>query len=72
MCRHGIGQDTLITQFARATTQQGRRDGQALGVRASQALLDSCSTRVGGVLTGRSDVPQGGASAAPLARAHKG
>ena len=54
------------------SAQQGLRDGRALGVKASQAMLDSYSTLVSGVLIGMSDALQaGGASPAP-SRARKG
>jgi hypothetical protein len=44
------------------SAQKNLRDGRALGVRASQAMLDSYSTFVSGVLIGMSDaLQQGGA-----------
>lgn len=44
-------------------TQQSLRDGRAMGLRASQALIDSYSTLVSGVLIGMSDaLKQGGAA----------
>jgi hypothetical protein len=43
-------------------TQKSLRDGRAMGLRASQALIDSYSTLVSGVLIGMSDaLKQGGA-----------
>jgi len=51
------------------SAQSNLRRGRALGLSASQAMLDSYSTLVGGVLIGMSDaLQQGGASAAPLRR----
>ena len=44
-------------------TQKSLRDGRAMGLRASQALIDSYSTLVSGVLIGMSDaLKQGGAA----------
>jgi hypothetical protein len=44
-------------------TQKSLRDGRAMGVRASQALLDSYATLVSGVLIGMSEaLKQGGAA----------
>lgn len=44
-------------------TQKSLRDGRAIGLRASQALLDSYSTLVSGVLIGMSEaLKQGGAA----------
>ena len=51
------------------SAQQNLRDGRALGLRASQAMLDSYSTLVSGVLIGMSDaLQQGGAATAMTAR----
>jgi len=48
------------------------RDGRELGMRASQAMFDSYSTLVSGVLIGMSDaLPQGGAAASPAATRKK-
>jgi hypothetical protein len=48
------------------SAQKNLRDGRALGLRASQAMLDSYSTLVSGVLIGMSDALQrGGATPAP-------
>jgi hypothetical protein len=48
------------------------RDGRELSMRASQAMLDSYSTLVSGVLIGMSDaLQQGGAAAAPVATRKK-
>jgi hypothetical protein len=44
--------------------QKNLRDGRALGLKASQALLDSYSTLVSGVLIGMSDALQAGEPAA--------
>jgi len=45
-------------------TQKSLRDGRAMGLRASQALIDSYSTLVSGVLIGMSEaLKQGGATA---------
>jgi len=52
--------------------QQGLRGGRALGLKASQAMLDGYWTLVSGVLIGMSDALQsGGAKPAP-SRARKG
>jgi hypothetical protein len=54
-----------ITQLM-DSAQANLRDGRALGLRASQAMLDSYSTLVSGVLIGMSDaLQQGGAAPAP-------
>jgi len=48
------------------SAQKNLRDGRALGLRASQAMLDSYSTLVSGVLIGMSDaLHQGGAAPVP-------
>jgi hypothetical protein len=48
------------------SVQRGMRDGRALGMNASQALLDGYSTLVSGVLIGMSDaLQQGGTASAP-------
>jgi hypothetical protein len=47
------------------SVQQNLRDGRALGLRASQAMLDSYSTLVSGVLIGMSDALQQGAAPVP-------
>ena len=52
--------------------QKGLRDGRALGLEASQALLDGYSTLVSGVLIGMSDALQAGRSSPAPARARKG
>jgi len=54
------------------SAQQSLRDGRALGLKASQAMLDSYSTLVSGVLIGMSDALQQGGNAPPPARAKKG
>lgn len=53
------------------TTQQGLREGRALGLKASQALLDSYATLVSGVLIGMSEALQQGGGAAAPARTRK-
>lgn len=52
-------------------TQQGLRDGRALGLKASQAMLDSYTTLVSGVLIGMSDALQQGGSAPAPTRSRK-
>ena len=52
--------------------QQGLRNGRALGLQASQAMLDSYSTLVSGVLIGMSDALQPGAASSAPARGRKG
>jgi len=52
--------------------QQGLREGRALGVNASQAMLDGYSTLVSGVLIGMSEALQRGGTAPAAARAKKG
>lgn len=71
------GQGTGTGAQARATVEQlmdgaqkQLRDGRALGLRASKALLDSYSALVSGVLIGMSDALQQGGAPAP-ARARK-
>ncbi len=63
------GKSTQTGTLASATVeqlmdraQQSLRDGRALGVRASQAMLDSYSTLVSGVLIGMSEALQNGAA----------
>ncbi len=53
------------------SAQQGLREGRALGVKASQAMLESYSTLVSGVLIGMSDALDHGGTAPPPARAKK-
>ena len=43
--------------------QKNLRDGRALGLRASQAMLDGYATLVSGVLIGMSDALRGDAAA---------
>ena len=63
---HGNGTSTgaqahaTIAQLT-ASAQQGLRDGRALGLSVSQALLDGYSMLVSGVLIGMSDALQQGA-----------
>ncbi|HMC15525.1 MAG TPA: DUF6781 family protein [Albitalea sp.] len=62
---------TTIDQLM-AQAQSALRDSRALGVRTAQALMDSYSAVVSGVLIGMSEGLQGGAAAAPAtARARK-
>ena len=73
------GKSTHTGDLAAATIEQllnsaqrGLRSGRAVGLQASQAVLDSYSTLVSGVLIGMTDALQpGGASPAP-SRAKKG
>ena len=53
------------------SVQKGLRDGRALGMSASQAMLDSYSTLVSGVLIGMSDALQQGGTDSPARRARK-
>jgi primosomal protein N'' len=53
------------------SVQQGLRDGRAMGIKTSQAMLDSYSTLVSGVLIGMSDALQQGGSVSPPPRARK-
>lgn len=53
------------------SVQQGLREGRALGMNASQAMLDGYSTLVSGVLIGMSDALQQ-AGAAPARASKKG
>ena len=61
---------TTIDQLM-AQAQSALRDSRALGVRTAQALMDSYSAVVSGVLIGMSEGLQGGAAAAPAAKARK-
>jgi hypothetical protein len=51
--------------------QQSLREGRALGLKASQAMLDSYATLVSGVLIGMSEALQQGGGAAAPARSRK-
>ena len=53
------------------SAQKNLRAGRAVGLRASQAMLDGYSTLVSGVLIGMSDALQQGAGAAAPARSRK-
>ena len=53
------------------SAQKNLRDGRALGLQASQAMLDSYSTLVSGVLIGMSDALSQGSGTAPAATAKK-
>ena len=64
----GAQASATITQLM-DSAQKNLRDGRALGLRASQAMLDSYSTLVSGVLIGMSDaLERGGAVAAAPSR----
>lgn len=54
-----------------ASAQDNLRQGRALGLRASQAMLDGYATLVSGVLIGMSDALQSGRPAAPASRSRK-
>ncbi|KQP35656.1 DUF6781 family protein [Pseudorhodoferax sp. Leaf274] len=49
---------TAAVEQLMADTQKGLRDGRAMGLKASQAMLDSYATLVSGVLIGMSDALQ--------------
>ena len=53
------------------SAQQNLRQGRAIGLRASQAMMDSYTTLVSGVLIGMSEALQQGAPAAAPSRARK-
>ena len=54
------------------SAKKNLRDGREFGMRASQAMLDSYSTLVSGVLIGMSDaLQQGGVATAPVATRRK-
>jgi hypothetical protein len=63
----GAQASATITQLI-DSAQKNLRDGRALGVRASQAMLDSYSTLVSGVLIGMSDALQQGGAAPAASR----
>jgi hypothetical protein len=52
--------------------QEGMRNGRALGLQASQAMLDGYSTLVSGVLIGMSDALQSGAAGSAPTRGKAG
>jgi predicted transcriptional regulator len=62
----GTAATATVSQLMESV-QQNLRDGRALGLRASKAMLDSYSTLVSGVLIGMSDALQQGT--APVAAA---
>ena len=67
----GAQASATITQLM-DSAQQNLRQGRALGIKASQAMLDSYSTLVSGVLIGMSDaLQQGGVATAPVATRRK-
>ena len=51
--------------------QTALRDGRAMGVKATQALMDSYAALVSGVLIGMSEGLQSGSAAAPAPAAAK-
>ena len=60
---------TAAVEQLMADTQKSLRDGRALGLRASQAMLDSYATLVSGVLIGMSEALQQGQAASGKAGA---
>ena len=66
----GAQANATITQLM-DSAQQNLRDGRSLGLRASQAMFDSYSTLVSGVLIGMSDALQQGGAAPPAKSSRK-
>lgn len=67
----GAKASATVEQFM-AQTQSAMRDSRALGLKAAQAMIDSYSAVVSGVLIGMSEGLQGGTSApAPAAKRAK-
>jgi ABC-type transporter Mla subunit MlaD len=66
----GAQASATITQLM-DSAQQNLRDGRSLGLRASQAMFDSYSTLVSGVLIGMSDALQQGGAAPPAAKSSR-
>jgi len=66
----GAQASATITQLM-DSAQQNLRDGRSLGLRASQAMFDSYSTLVSGVLIGMSDALQQGGGATPAKSSRK-
>ena len=66
----GAQASATITQLM-DSAQQNLRDGRNLGLRASQAMFDSYSTLVSGVLIGMSDALQQGGAAPPAKSSRK-
>lgn len=62
---------TAAVEQLMADTQKSLRDGRAMGLRASQAMLDSYATLVSGVLIGMSDSLQQNPAAAPTKKTAK-
>ena len=62
---------TAAVEQLMADTQKNLRDGRALGLRASQAMLDSYATLVSGVLIGMSEALEQGQAAPETARPRK-
>lgn len=58
-------QATLTTEQLMAQAQTALREGRATGVRAAQAMMDSYSALVSGVLIGMSEGLQAGAASTP-------
>ena len=63
----GAQASATITQLM-DSAQENLRQGRALGIKASQAMLDSYSTLVSGVLIGMSDALQQGGAAPATSR----
>ena len=66
----GAQANATITQLM-DSAQKNLRDGRSLGLRASQAMFDSYSTLVSGVLIGMSDALQQGGAAPPAKSSRK-
>jgi hypothetical protein len=58
-------QATMTVEQLVSQTQTALRDGRAIGLKATQALMDSYGALVSGVLIGMSEGLQGGSKAAP-------
>jgi hypothetical protein len=63
-------QATLTSEQLMAQAQTALREGRATGVRAAQAMMDSYSALVSGVLIGMSEGLQQGAAPAPSEGGH--
>ena len=64
-------QATMTVEQMVGQAQTALRDGRAMGVKATQALMDSYAALVSGVLIGMSEGLQGGSTAAPAPAAAK-
>lgn len=62
---------TAAVEQLMADTQKSLRDGRAMGLKASQAMLDSYATLVSGVLIGMSEALQQGSAPAPAKKTAK-